>query len=238
VVVVIAPLLEVVALGPGDVAGAHEGGAHRLLVVAEPADDGLTPDAQAVRAIRRESPLPVRALLRAKSGFSTSGSEMSKLQGAAQELLAAGVDGFAFGFLTPANDVDIDACLVLLQSTDGLPWTFYRAIDYAFDHNRAWRELSTLPGLDTVLTAGSARGVAEGLDDLTARAMRDPVAAPLAMVGDALTPEHVPWLARAGIAKFHLGDQVRPGRSWKAYVDPQLVRSWRILLDHEVAAAS
>jgi copper homeostasis protein len=237
VVVVIAPLLEVIALGPGDVAGAHEGGAHRLLVVADPADDGLTPDAQTVRAIRR-SPIPVRALLRAKSGFSTSGSEMSKLQGAAQELLAAGVDGFAFGFLTPANDVDIDACLVLLQATDGLPWTFHRAIDYAFDHNLAWRELSSLPGLDTVLTAGSARGVDEGLDDLTARARRDPVAASLAMVGGGLTPEHVPWLARAGIAKFHLGHQVRPGGSWKAYVDPQLVRSWRILLDHEVAAAS
>jgi copper homeostasis protein len=237
VVVVTAPLLEVVALGPGDVQGAHEGGAHRLLVVADPAD-GLTPDTRTVRAIRREGSLPVRALLRAHGGFSTSGSEMSKLRGAAQELLAAGVDGFAFGFLTPANDVDIDACLVLLQSTDGLPWTFHRAIDHAFDHNRAWRELSGLPRLDTVLTAGSARGVAEGLDDLTARATRDHVVAPLAMVGDGLTPEHVPWLARAGIAKFHLGHQVRPGGSWKAYVDPQLVRSWRILLDDQVAAAS
>lgn len=231
------PLLEVIALGPGDALGAQEGGADRLYVAAEVAEGGLTPELRTVREIRRETSLPIRVVLRANPGFSTSGSEMSRLRGTAQELAVIGVDGFVLGFLTPTNDVDLDACLVLLQSTEGLPWTFHRAMDHALDHDRAWREVRSLPGVDTVLTAGSARGVADGLDELTTRAARDSAIARLVMVGDGLAPEHVPWLARSGIRQYHVGDRVRPGRSWKAYVDAELVRSWRTLVDDEVAAA-
>ena len=114
------PLLEVIALGPGDALGAQEGGADRLYVAAEVAEGGLTPELRTVREIRRETSLPIRVVLRANPGFSTSGSEMSRLRGTAQELAVIGVDGFALGFLTPTNDVDLDACLVLLQSTEGL----------------------------------------------------------------------------------------------------------------------
>ena len=51
------------------------------------------------------------------------------------------------------------------------------------------------------------------------------------MAGGGLLPEHVPWLARAGIRAFHIGSAARPLGSWKAYVDPDLVRSWRRLVD-------
>ncbi|HEY5278062.1 MAG TPA: copper homeostasis protein CutC, partial [Coriobacteriia bacterium] len=49
-----------------------------------------------------------------------------------------------------------------------------------------------------------------------------------------LAPEHVPWLAQAGIRAFHIGAPARPQRSYKSYVDPGLVRSWRRLIDSEV----
>ena len=57
------------------------------------------------------------------------------------------------------------------------------------------------------------------------------------MAGGGLAADHVPWLARAGVSKFHVGSKVRPGGSWKAYVDAALVRSWRTLVDDAVAAA-
>ena len=44
-------------------------------------------------------------------------------------------------------------------------------------------------------------------------------------------------LVRAGVRQFHVGRSVRPGGSWKAYVDARHVRSWRLLLDDAVAAA-
>ena len=82
-----------------------------------------------------------------------------------------------------------------------------------------------------MLTAGSARGVAEGLDDLLARAGQDEFARSVIMAGGGLQPEHVPWLARAGVRAFQVGAAVRPLGSAKAYVDADLVRTWRTLID-------
>jgi copper homeostasis protein len=230
-------LLEVIALGPGDAAGAQEGGADRLEIVTDMAADGLTPTVETFREIRRETDLPLRVMLRANDTFSTSGSELSRLQGAAYQLAAAGADGFVLGFLGPAGTVDVDVTLALVEEISGLPWTFHRAIDHALDHDRAWVAVRDLPGMDTVLTAGSARGVGSGLDDLCRRASDDEKIANLIMAGGGLSADHVPWLARAGVRKFHVGSRVRPSGSWKAYVDASMVRSWRTLVDDAVASA-
>ena len=82
------------------------------------------------------------------------------------------------------------------------------------------------------------RGLTVGHDELTARAAASPVVARLLMAGGSLAGEHVPWLARAGVRQYHVGRSVRVGGSWKAYVDARHVRSWRLLLDDAVAAAS
>ena len=231
------PLLEVIALGGGDAAGAQEGGADRLEVVADMDADGLTPAVDTVRDLKRECDLPLRVMLRANDGFSTSGSELTRLQGAALQLGEAGADGFVLGFLGPTVEIDVDVTLALADEFGNLPWTFHRAVDHALDYDRAWTTLKRFSGLDTVLTAGSARGVSAGLDDLCRRASDDPDVAGLMMAGGGLGPDHVPWLARAGVRKFHVGSRVRPGGSWKAYVDASMVRSWRTLVDDAVAAA-
>ena len=231
------PLLEVIALGPGDAAGAQQGGADRLEVVADMDSDGLTPSVDTVRDLKRECDLPLRVMLRANDGFSTSGSELTRLQGAAHQLAEAGADGFVLGFLGPTVEIDVDATLALADEFGSLPWTFHRAIDHALDYDRAWQRLRMMPRLDTVLTAGSARGVSAGLDDLCRRASDDAEVAQLMMAGGGLVADHVPWLARAGVRKFHVGSRVRPSGSWKAYVDASMVRSWRTLVDDAVAAA-
>jgi copper homeostasis protein len=230
-------LLEVIALGPGDAAGAQQGGADRLELVTDMDADGLTPDVQTLRDVKRECDLPVRVMLRANDGFATSGSELSRLQGAAHQLAAAGADGFVLGFLGPSSGIDVAVTLALIDELGELPWTHHRAIDHTLDHDSAWAIVRDLPGLDTVLTAGSARGLVSGLDELCRRASDDPVVARLVMAGGGLRPDHVPWLARAGVQQFHVGSRVRPSGSWNAYVDASMVRSWRMLVDDAVSAA-
>jgi copper homeostasis protein len=110
-----------------------------------------------------------------------------------------------------------------------MPWTFTRAIDSSLDPRRSWRRLLELPRLVAVCSAGSPQGMAVGYDDLLASAT--PATAPLLMPGGGLAPEHVPWLLKSGVRQLHLGDQVRPGGSAKAYVDASYVRSWRTLVD-------
>jgi len=229
-------LLEVAVASERDVGGAQEGGASRLHVVRTGSSPGaLSPEPATVSAICRESDLPVFALLRLSEGWTTTGGEMARLVGLGEDYLACGASGVAFGFLDADLEVDVETCTYLASRLPNVPWTFHRAIDDALDARRAWRRVLGLPGLVNVRSAGSARGMAEGYDDLLALVESDPAVASLAMPGGGLLAEHVPWLVRVGVRAFHLGPQVRPGGSRKAYVDGDLVRSWRLLLDDAAA---
>lgn len=232
---VVRPLLEVIALGPDDAANAEEGGADRLEIVADMSADGLSPDVATVADVRRATALPIRVMLRAEDGFLTSTSELQRLARLADQFAGAGADGFVFGFLTPDASIDVDATAYLAQSDAIIerPWTFHRAIDNALESRRAWSAIRDLPGLDSVLTAGSARGLGHGVDDVIRLAEADAWKAGLVMAGGGLLTEHAPWLMRAGVTRFHIGSGARPQGSWKAYVDSRFVRSWRRMLDAE-----
>jgi copper homeostasis protein len=198
--------------------------------------DGLSPEPALIGQISRATSLPVRVMVRLREGFSTDGGELVRLKGLARSYLEVGAEGLVLGFLNGLTEVDVEVVLELVGDLD-CPWTFHRAIDHCISPDRAWRDLRGLPRLTQVLTAGSARGVEDGLDDLVRRAGRDAFAREMIMAGGGLRAEHVPWLANAGIRAFHIGSSVRPTGSWKAYVDPELVRSWRSLVDDAVGRA-
>jgi copper homeostasis protein len=227
-------LLEVTVLGPRDVAGAQEGGADRLHAVGE---GSLSPEPALVSAVCRESEVPVFVLLRLNDSWTTTGGELTRLVGLAEDYLGCGASGVSFGFLDSDLEVDTEVCTHLASRLPGVPWTFHRAIDATLDPRRSWRDLIALPGLVAVRSAGSPQGMAVGYDDLLAAASADRRIAALLMPGGGLQAEHVPWLARAGVAQFHLGRQVRPGASYKSYVDAGHVRSWRLLVDSAVGRA-
>jgi copper homeostasis protein len=155
------------------------------------------------------------------------------LQGLVSAYRQVGADGVVLGFLNAHTEIDLQVVNALVGEAD-FSWTFDRAIDACISVDRAWRELRRLSGLDAVLTAGSPRGVTEGLDDLVERVRADEFARSVIMAGGGLLPEHVPWLARAGVRAFQVGAAVRPLGSTKAYVDPGLVRTWRTLIDDAV----
>lgn len=228
-------LLEVIALSVADAERAADGGADRVEVVGTMDEDGLSPEPRLVESIREAVSIQVRPMVRLRGGFGTDGGEATRLRGLVSSYLDSGADGVVLGFLNGLNEVDLDVCAALLDGTD-CPWTFHRAVDAVLDVDRAWSALVTAPRLDAVLTAGSARGVEQGLDALIGIAA-DPVRGRLVMAGGGLRPEHVPWLARAGVRAFHVGRAVRPQGSLRAHVDEDLVRGWRGLVDAEVKAA-
>jgi copper homeostasis protein len=225
------PLLEVTVAHPRDVAGAAEGGAVRLHVLAPGDPVALSPEPAAVSAIGRESSLPMYVLLRLNDSWTTTGGELERLVGLAEDYLSCGATGVAFGFLDADLEIDTDTCGALAGRLPEVPWTFTRAVDSSLDPRRSWRRLLRLPGLQQVHSAGSPRGMAVGYDELLATAESDPAIAARLMPGGGLAAEHVPWLVRLGVRAFHVGRQVRPGGSTKAYVDAGYVRSWRTLLD-------
>jgi len=226
-------LLEVIALHAADAERAEAGGADRVEVCGSLDEGGMSPTPQLVDQVRRATSIQVRVMVRLRPGFGTDGGEAVRLRGLMASYADAGADGMVLGFLNGLGEVD--ARLVTELVSDGTwPWTFHRAIDACLQQEKAWEALATLPRLDQVLTAGSARDVEHGLADLLDRAQRDPWAASVIMAGGGLHADHVPWLARAGVRAFHIGKPARPGGSYKAYVDEALVRSWRNLIDEEL----
>ena len=224
-------LLEVAVHHVQDVRGAEEGGADRLGLVAPGETTGLSPDVAAASAVLRATDLPVRVMLRLNDGTTTTGGEFARMVGLAEEYLALGAEGVVFGFLDADLEVDVETCEALAKALPAVPWTFHRTIDQALDARRAWRQVRHLPGLTAVASGGSSQGLAQGYDDLLALAQGDPDVARLLLPSGGLVAEHVPWFARAGVTQFHVGTQVRPGGTHKAYVDAGFVRSWRRLLD-------
>lgn len=225
-------LLEVQIVVAADASGAQAGGADRLALVGDTDEVGLSPEPRLVGEVRRRSPLPLRPLVRLREGFSTDGGEVARLKGLVAAYTDEGADGLVLGFLNRLGEVDLEVLRELLADT-ALPWTFHRGIDTVLDFDKVWQVLPDLPGLDAVATGGSARGLDHGLDEIVARAENDPRAAALILAAGGLRAEHVPWLLRAGVRQFHLDAQARPGGSYKAYVDAELVGSWRKLLDDE-----
>ena len=230
-------LLEVEVLHPSDAERAEAGGADRIVLLGSVEGGGRSPEPALVGQVRRATGLPLRVLLRLRDGYGTDGGEATRLQGLVSGYRSVGADGFVLGFLNADTEIDQGVLAEILGPEPDVGWTFSRAVDACISTDRAWRALRGLPALDQVHTAGSARGVTEGLDDLLARATADPFARQLIMAGGGLLPEHVPWLVRAGVRAFHLDAQARPLQSYKAYLDPDLIRTWRDLVDDAIDRA-
>lgn len=226
-------LLEVICLHEHDARRAEEGGADRVELLGTIEHDGLSPEPSMVERVRAATSVQLRPMVRLREGFGTDGGEFSRLTGLVSSYRDAGADGVVFGFLNGYDEVDLEVCHALAAELD-CGWTFHRAVDSALDTTKAWQALLTLPKLDQVLTAGSARDMEHGLDELLARCRADERVANLVMAGGGLQPEHVPWLLRAGVRAFHIGRAARPLGQYKAYVDAPLVNTWRELLDDEL----
>ncbi|WP_440899604.1 copper homeostasis protein CutC [Actinosynnema sp.] len=219
-------MLEIIALTPADAAAAQAGGADRLELVADMASDGLTPSAEVLRDVLSTTDLPVRVMLRDAPGFAPA--DPPSLRRAAARLREAGATEFVLGFLGAGGAVDREACADLLAELEGCAWTFHRALDNAADPEAAWPVAVGL-GCDTVLAAGSARGVAEGVPVLERLAARQAADGVRLLVGGGLKREHVPGLARAGVTSFHVGGAVR-AQGWDGPVSEPLVREWAALV--------
>ncbi|MCL2784768.1 MAG: copper homeostasis protein CutC [Propionibacteriaceae bacterium] len=195
---------------------AEEGGADRLIAMS---DENLSPEPETVSKIRKASSVHLQVLLQLRTSYDTDGAEVTRLKGLASSYLDAGADSFQFGFLNAMAELDRGVCTEL-AGDQWWNWTLTRAIDHALNQQRAWADIWSLPRLESVMTAGCAREVEQGLDHIIAAGDER-----LIVAGDLLT-EHIPWLIRGGLRQF--------------YVEPQsmsapIVRAWRRLIDEETA---
>ncbi|MFC5370445.1 copper homeostasis protein CutC [Arcanobacterium bovis] len=222
-------MLEVICLNSTDAIAAQAGDAQRIELVGTMEMDGLSPSPQLVREVCSAVDIPVRVMLRTRDGFDVDGSaEVAQLAALAQDFYDAGAQGLVLGFLRDGrvDGTRIDALLSSVDS-ENPTFTFHRAIDHARSYQQAWEDLESLNfAPDTVLTAGSAAGVAAGMNNLLSLAKTNPWAAQRVLVGGGLSLEFIPSLLEAGYRDFHVGSKVRDGGSFDRPVRAELVQKW------------
>lgn len=228
--------LDVVVLHTRDAETATKGGADRLLLSSDAEDGHYSPDPALVSAVVKETDLPVWVVLRARAEPANRAHD-TRLVALGQTFVTLGAQGVAYGFVDRDLEVDRHRCAQLCADLGGVPWLFH-GFDVALDADHAWRDVRGLPGLESVISGGSTRGLRHGAEELIARAARDPRVAELVTAGGGLTPDQVPWLVRAGVRRFAIGSSARVGGSWsRGSVDVDRVRSWRMLVDDALARA-
>lgn len=151
-----AKILEVAVDSLSSARAAIKGGADRLELCSALSIGGLTPYAELLRQIRRESDIPVRCLMRPRAGdFLYTPEEIHMMAAQIEQLRTLGAEGFVIGCLTADGDLDAGAMAPLLEAAKGCSLTLHRCIDVSRDPCKTYLDASKL-GIDTVLTSGTA----------------------------------------------------------------------------------
>ncbi|PRD56372.1 copper homeostasis protein CutC [Sphingobacterium gobiense] len=145
---------------------AQQHGADRVEFCADMPLGGTTPDFQETEIVRRALHINLHVMIRPRGGnFVYTADEFTQMQ---EEILlfnTLGVDGFVFGFLDIAGNIDKQQNSVLVELAGGKPCTFHRAFDEVSDSAQALEDIIAC-GFTTVLTSGCAPNVDLGLEEL------------------------------------------------------------------------
>lgn len=142
---------------------AERGGANRIELCRDLALDGLTPDADLMRAVRSEVRLPIFAMIRPRAGdFVYSEAEFAAMQRDIESVKEQGMDGAVLGILTKDGAVDVERSRQLVELAHPLPVTFHRAFDDCADLRKSLEDVIET-GAERILTSGGAATAAAGV---------------------------------------------------------------------------
>ena len=185
-------ILEVCIDSLASARAAIRGGADRLELCSALALGGLTPYTELLEQIREENNIPVRCLIRPRSGdFLYSRDEVDLMARQIQALKAAGSDGFVIGCLTADGELDVEAVTPLIQAADGAGLTLHRCIDVSRNPEQTYLECARL-GFDTVLTSGAASNCVSGIETIAALLkLRDLHNGPEVLIGAGVSASNI-----------------------------------------------
>ncbi len=150
-----------------DAVAATRGGADRLELCSALELGGLTSNASVLRAIKENSPLPVVAMVRPRSGgCHYSASDFLVMQRQRDEMLSAGASGIVFGFLDRDGHIEETRLTEFLRDIPpGIETVFHRAFDLV---ENAIESLEVLMAqkVTRILTSGLKPTAPEGIDQI------------------------------------------------------------------------
>jgi copper homeostasis protein len=184
---------------------AEEGGASRVELCENLAEEGTTPSAGTIALACRRLRIPTHVIIRPRGGdFCYSDVEFEVMKHDVGVAKSLGVAGVVIGLLNRDETVDRERTAALVELARPLSVTFHRAFDMTPDPSGA---LDVLIGLriDRVLTSGQRRSALEG-QDLIAELVRQAAGRLHVMAGAGITAENaLPIIRATGVHEIHVG---------------------------------
>lgn len=195
-------LVEVCANSLQSAMNAEKAGADRIELCSELAVGGITPSYGLLKAVRDKISIPVRVLIRPRSGdFTYSDDEFDIMKSDIKLCSEMGFEGIVLGMLRANFTIDENRFLELGEMNHGLKTTFHRAFDWLPDPFRAL-ELIERMGIDTILTSGQQGTAQKGIDLLYQ--LHEKAASSLIMPGSGLNATNVQLFKKKGFKAIHL----------------------------------
>lgn len=181
---------------------AQKSGAGRAELCAALSEGGLTPPLSLTEKVCRNAKIPVRVMVRPRSGdFLYSSSEFDLMRKDIAHVKSAGAEGVVFGVLNSDGSVDTDRCRELIALAKPMKVTFHRAFDMTVDPFLALEEIITL-GVDTLLTSGQRQVAEDGLEMIRELVKRGGQRIEI-MAGGGINHGNIELLLEAGVRNFH-----------------------------------
>jgi copper homeostasis protein len=184
---------------------AQRGGANRIELCSQLAQDGLTPASDLMHVVRQRVPLPIFAMIRPRAGdFVYSGEEFQLMQRDIETARGLGMNGIVLGILRDDRSVDVARTRQLVQLAHPLPVTFHRAFDLSADLRKALEDVIET-GATRILTSGGAPTAPKGLPALAelVAAAGDRI---IIVPGSGINPSNILRVAQRSRAReFHSG---------------------------------
>jgi copper homeostasis protein len=146
---------------------AEKKGADRLELCADLHLDGLTPPEKLIKAVLENINIPLRVMIRPRSGnFLYNKEELNEIKATVLTCKNMGIQGVVFGALKEDKCLDMEVITSLSRLATPMSFTVHKAIDETPDLLKALKELSAIEGISGILTSGGAKTAFEGREVL------------------------------------------------------------------------
>lgn len=185
---------------------AEAGGASRIELCEDLSCGGITPSAELLKTVLRETPLPVNVLVRPAlpsvrpdlpfddpSQYVYSAQEAELMLAQIVRCREAGAKGIVAGALLPDGSIDLELTKRIVDAAGPLPVTFHKAFDACRDPISALEQIISA-GCARILTSGCAPTAMEGLP-LLAELVRASAGRIIIMPGGSIRPSNIAQVA-------------------------------------------
>jgi copper homeostasis protein len=197
---------------------AQNGGADRIELCTKLAVGGLTPSHQLIKKVVSELSIPVHVLIRPRKGnFCYSKEELNIMKNDIEFCKNIGCSGVVSGVLDSNLTINLIATQQLIETANGIDFTFHRAFDCVKDPLLALENLIDLK-IKRVLSSGLKPSAIEGIS-LLAEMNKIANQQIEIMPGSGINLDNVLQFKNKGFTSIHLSATQQPEKKSASYFE-------------------